>query len=51
MYMRDKFISEDRKKYLRKIRMGRIAVFATQIRNSFCLCYCLGGFSKSKNYR
>lgn len=29
--MRDKFISEDRKKYLRKIRINRIAVFVTQI--------------------
>jgi len=51
MYMRDKFISEDRKKYLRKIRMGRISVFVTQIRTPFCLYYCLGGFSKFKGYR
>lgn len=29
--MRDKFISVDRKKYLRKIKLNKIAVFLTQI--------------------
>lgn len=29
--MRDKFISTDRKKYLRKIKLQKLAVFGTQI--------------------
>lgn len=29
--MRDKFLSDDRKKYLRKIRLNRIVVFVTQV--------------------
>lgn len=29
--MRDKFISLDRKKYLRKIKLNKIAIFLTQI--------------------
>lgn len=29
--MRDKFISSDRKKYLRKIKLNKLAVFMTQI--------------------
>ena len=29
--MRDKFVSEDRKKYLRKLKLSKLAVFMTQI--------------------
>ena len=31
MYMREKNISEDRKKYLRKVRKGKISVIITQL--------------------
>lgn len=34
--MRDKFISVDRKKYLRKIRLNKIAILATQIGVVIC---------------
>lgn len=30
--MHDKFISEDRKKYLRKIKINKVLVFGTQVR-------------------
>ncbi len=43
--MRDKFISIDRKKYLRKIKINKIAVFVTQVRNFTYYYINLGSFS------
>lgn len=46
--MYDKFISPDRKKYLRKIRTNKIAVFGAQIRNTLYHNYFMGSFGKLK---
>jgi len=43
--MREKNISEDRKKYLRKIKINKIAVFVTQVRNFTYYYINLGSFS------
>lgn len=40
MYMREKNISEDRKKYLRKIKINKISVIVTQI--SILLIFIIG---------
>ena len=46
--MRDKFISTDRKNYLRKIRIEKIAVFGVQIRNTVYHNCFMGSLGKSK---
>lgn len=47
--MYDKFVSSDRKKYLRKIKLEKLAVFLTQVRN-FAWHHCsLGSTCKFKS--